>query len=84
MQVTYTHKQKCIYVLFFYRIQLEDGFLKTFLEQTKGLSYVERGERLENAQEIIDTHMESAQEGQTEVLCYFAVENYYCLLSCEL
>ncbi|XP_070168988.1 ubiquitin carboxyl-terminal hydrolase isozyme L3 [Polyergus mexicanus] len=47
-------------------IQLEDGFLKTFLDQTKGLSYTERGERLENAQDIIDTHMESAQEGQTE------------------
>lgn len=73
----------CIYS-FFYRIQLEDGFLKTFLEQTKGLSYVERGERLENAQEIIDTHMESAQEGQTEVLCHFVVENNYCLLSREL
>jgi len=47
-------------------IQLEDGFLKKFLDETKGLSYAERGERLENAQEIIDTHMESAHEGQTE------------------
>ncbi|XP_072763913.1 ubiquitin carboxyl-terminal hydrolase isozyme L3 [Anoplolepis gracilipes] len=47
-------------------IQLEDGFLKTFLDKTKGLSFAERGEYLENAQEIIDTHMESAQEGQTE------------------
>ncbi|KAL6423466.1 hypothetical protein ACFW04_010212 [Cataglyphis niger] len=47
-------------------IKLEDGFLKTFLDQTKGLSYTERGEHLENAQDIIDTHMESAQEGQTE------------------
>ncbi|CAL1680412.1 unnamed protein product [Lasius platythorax] len=47
-------------------IQLEDGFLKTFLDQTKELSYTERGEHLENAQGIIDTHMESAQEGQTE------------------
>ncbi|XP_011632267.1 ubiquitin carboxyl-terminal hydrolase isozyme L3 [Pogonomyrmex barbatus] len=47
-------------------IQLENGFLKKFLDETKGLSYAERGERLENAQDIIDTHMESAQEGQTE------------------
>ncbi|TGZ49561.1 ubiquitin carboxyl-terminal hydrolase isozyme L3-like [Temnothorax longispinosus] len=47
-------------------IQLEDGFLKKFLDETKGLSYAERGERLEKSQEIIDTHMESAQEGQTE------------------
>ncbi|XP_011690620.1 PREDICTED: ubiquitin carboxyl-terminal hydrolase isozyme L3 [Wasmannia auropunctata] len=47
-------------------IQLEDGFLKKFLDETKGLSYLERGERLDKAQGIIDTHMESAQEGQTE------------------
>lgn len=47
-------------------IQLESGFLKKFLDETKGLSYVERGERLEKSQDIIDTHMESAQEGQTE------------------
>ncbi|KAL0124912.1 hypothetical protein PUN28_006638 [Cardiocondyla obscurior] len=47
-------------------IQLEDGFLKKFLDETKGLSYAERGERLEKTQDIIDTHMESAQEGQTE------------------
>ena len=53
---------------FRYRIQLEDGFFKKFLEETKGLSYIERGERLEKAQDIIDTHMESAQEGQTEVV----------------
>lgn len=47
-------------------LQLDDGFLKTFLDETKGLSFAERGERLINAQGIIDTHMESAQEGQTE------------------
>ncbi|KYN16016.1 Ubiquitin carboxyl-terminal hydrolase isozyme L3 [Trachymyrmex cornetzi] len=47
-------------------IQLEDGFFKKFLEETKGLSYIERGERLEKTQDIIDTHMEFAQEGQTE------------------
>jgi len=37
------------------------------LDDTKEFSYSARGEHLENAQEIIDTHMESAQEGQTEV-----------------
>lgn len=47
-------------------LQLEDGFLKTFLDETKGLSSAERGERLIKAQGIIDIHMESAQEGQTE------------------
>ncbi|XP_012228476.1 ubiquitin carboxyl-terminal hydrolase isozyme L3 [Linepithema humile] len=47
-------------------IQLEDGFLKKFLNESKGLSYIERGANLESAQDIIDTHMESAQEGQTE------------------
>jgi ubiquitin carboxyl-terminal hydrolase L3 len=48
-------------------LQLEEGFLKKFLDDTKEFSYSARGEHLENAQEIIDTHMESAQEGQTEV-----------------
>ena len=52
---------------FYYSIQLEDGFLKKFLNESKGLSYIERGANLESAQDIIDTHMESAQEGQTEV-----------------
>ncbi|XP_012532804.1 ubiquitin carboxyl-terminal hydrolase isozyme L3 isoform X2 [Monomorium pharaonis] len=57
-------------------IQLEDGFLKKFLDETKGLSYIERGERFEKAQDIIDTHMESAQEGQTEAPAE-DVEVYY-------
>lgn len=48
-------------------MQLEDGALKTFLDETKGLSSAERGEHLIKAQGIIDIHMESAQEGQTEV-----------------
>lgn len=54
---------------------MDDGFLKKFLNETKGFSYIERGEYLEKAQDIIDTHMESAQEGQTEVLRYFVAEN---------
>ncbi|XP_011872337.1 PREDICTED: ubiquitin carboxyl-terminal hydrolase isozyme L3 [Vollenhovia emeryi] len=47
-------------------IQLEDGILKKFLDDTKELSHAERGKFLENSQDIIDTHMVSAQEGQTE------------------
>lgn len=54
---------------------MDDGFLKKFLDETKGFSYIERGEHLEKAQNIIDTHMESAQEGQTEVFRYFITEN---------
>lgn len=57
----------CILV-FVASLQLNDGFLKKFLDDTMKLSHNERGERLENSQEIIDTHMESAYEGQTEVL----------------
>lgn len=56
---------------------MEDGFLKKFLDETKGLSYTERGEHLEKAQGIIDTHMESAQEGQTEVLGGFVNRKWY-------
>lgn len=68
---SYTNRQYVQLFLFLsfqqYSLQLDDGFLKTFLDETKGLSFAERGERLINAQGIIDTHMESAQEGQTEV-----------------
>lgn len=49
-----------------YRINLKEGFLKSFLDDSKDLSFAERGELLVNAQGIIDTHKESAQEGQTE------------------
>ncbi|XP_046410689.1 ubiquitin carboxyl-terminal hydrolase isozyme L3 [Neodiprion fabricii] len=48
------------------KIQLEDGQLKSFLDSTKGLSPLERGELLAKSEVIIDTHKELAQEGQTE------------------
>lgn len=47
-------------------LELEDGFLKSFLEKTKDLSPTERGELLMKAEDLIDTHKELAQEGQTE------------------
>ncbi|KAK2589258.1 hypothetical protein KPH14_007818 [Odynerus spinipes] len=47
-------------------VNLKDGFLKSFLDESKDLSFAERGELLVNAQGIITTHKESAQEGQTE------------------
>ncbi|XP_053970963.1 ubiquitin carboxyl-terminal hydrolase [Hylaeus volcanicus] len=47
-------------------INLQDGFLKTFLEQSKNLSFAECGEVLMSSYEISGTHKELAQEGQTE------------------
>ncbi|XP_033221691.1 ubiquitin carboxyl-terminal hydrolase isozyme L3-like isoform X2 [Belonocnema kinseyi] len=47
-------------------LQLEDGFLKSFLDKTKDLSSTERGELLIKADDLIETHKELAQEGQTE------------------
>lgn len=52
---------------FVQRIQLEEGHLKSFLDNSKALPFVERGELLVKSQGIIDTHKELAQEGQTEV-----------------
>nr|XP_012144029.1 PREDICTED: ubiquitin carboxyl-terminal hydrolase isoform X3 [Megachile rotundata] len=49
------------------RINLQDGFLKTFLTDSKNLSFMERGELLMKSQEISNTHEELAHEGQTEV-----------------
>ncbi|XP_043465244.1 ubiquitin carboxyl-terminal hydrolase-like [Leptopilina heterotoma] len=49
------------------KLDLQDGMLKSFLEETKNLSPTERGERLMSAGDIADTHKEFAREGQTEV-----------------
>lgn len=49
------------------RINLQDGFLKTFLNDSKNLAFTERGELLMKSQEISNTHEELAHEGQTEV-----------------
>jgi len=51
----------------FFRIQLGDGHLKQFLDESKALDPEERGELLEKAEGIINTHKELALEGQTKV-----------------
>jgi hypothetical protein len=51
----------------FLRIQLEDGHLKQFLEDTKTLNPEDRGDLLLKAEGIINTHKELALEGQTKV-----------------
>jgi ubiquitin carboxyl-terminal hydrolase L3 len=48
------------------RIQLEDGHLKEFLDNTKALNPEEHGEQLQNSEGIINTHKELAREGQTK------------------
>ena len=50
-----------------FRIELEEGDLKEFLDETKDLSSEERGNKLVGAQAISNTHEELAHEGQTEV-----------------
>jgi ubiquitin carboxyl-terminal hydrolase L3 len=57
----------CARLWLFFRIQLEDGHLKEFLDNTKALNPEERGERLQNSEGIINTHKELALEGQTKV-----------------
>ncbi|KDR12443.1 Ubiquitin carboxyl-terminal hydrolase isozyme L3, partial [Zootermopsis nevadensis] len=47
-------------------IQLSDGHLKQFLEDSKALSPEDRGELLQKAEGIINTHKELALEGQTK------------------
>lgn len=47
-------------------INLQGGFLKKFLDDSKNLSFTQRGELLLNSFEISVTHKELAQEGQTE------------------
>nr|XP_034175695.1 ubiquitin carboxyl-terminal hydrolase isoform X1 [Osmia lignaria] len=49
------------------RINLQDGVLYKFLNESKDLSFSERGELLMKSQDIGNTHEELAHEGQTEV-----------------
>eukprot|EP00039_Didymoeca_costata_P018833 m.335169 g.335169 ORF g.335169 m.335169 type:complete len:228 (+) comp17528_c0_seq1:127-810(+) len=46
-------------------IELNDGFLKSFMEDTKGMTPEERGAHLEKDEGITTAHGESAQQGQT-------------------
>ncbi|PNF15688.1 Ubiquitin carboxyl-terminal hydrolase isozyme L3 [Cryptotermes secundus] len=48
------------------KIQLEDGHLKQFLDDTKTLNPEDRGDLLQKAEGIINTHKELALEGQTK------------------
>ncbi|XP_067003998.1 ubiquitin carboxyl-terminal hydrolase isozyme L3 isoform X2 [Anabrus simplex] len=48
------------------QIQLGDGHLKQFLDDSMALTPEERGELLQKAEGIINTHKELALEGQTE------------------
>lgn len=48
-------------------IHLQDGFLKTFLDKSKDLSFTECGKLLIESDGISTTHKDVAQEGQTEV-----------------
>lgn len=56
------------------RIELQDGELKKFLDETKDLSSAKRGEKLIEAQGISDAHEGFAHEGQTEA-CWFLCFN---------
>ncbi|XP_078042950.1 ubiquitin carboxyl-terminal hydrolase [Augochlora pura] len=47
-------------------INLKEGFLKTFLDNSKNLSAEECGKLLMSSNEICETHEEMAYEGQTE------------------
>lgn len=58
-------KYKC--TIFFFRIELNDGVLKRFLDEGKNMSPSDRGELLKKADDIISTHKEIAIEGQTAV-----------------
>lgn len=48
------------------KIDLKDGDLKQFLQDSLEMSPEERGKKLLEAEGIINTHKEVAQEGQTE------------------
>jgi len=58
----------------FFRIELGDGHLKQFLDQSKALNPEERGDLLEKAEGIINTHKELALEGQTKVRKLHVIE----------
>jgi len=47
-------------------VELEDGMLKEFLVETKGLTPFFRGEALHNADKLAEAHEEVASEGQTQ------------------
>ncbi|XP_066586715.1 ubiquitin carboxyl-terminal hydrolase isozyme L3 [Prorops nasuta] len=58
-------------------IHLENDVLKKFLEETQKKNPDERGNHFMNAQGLLDTHKESALEGQTEVPSEDTPVNYH-------
>lgn len=50
-----------------FRIQLGDGFLKQFLEDTKAMNPDERGDALAKHSGFMTAHKEIATEGQSQV-----------------
>lgn len=53
---------------------MQDGMLKSFLEETKNWTPSERGERLMSAGDIADTHKEFEREGQSEVVWLYTIK----------
>jgi len=78
-----------------FRIILNDGILKRFLDDGKNMSPSDRGEMLTKAEDMINTHREIAIEGQTAVniLCiilkkccnFYGVHKYFkiIILNCN-
>lgn len=50
-----------------FSLDLGDGFLKQFLDDTRMLTPDERGEQLQKCEGILATHALAASEGQTAV-----------------
>lgn len=48
-------------------MELGDGYLKQFIDDSKSLTPEERGNLLQKSEGIINTHKEVASEGQTNV-----------------
>jgi len=53
-------------VFVFPSVELDDGMLKDFLAETKGLVPYLRGEALHKADKLAEAHEEVAAEGQTQ------------------
>lgn len=59
------------------QIELTDGHLKTFIEDSKDLDPIQKGELLEKAENIINLHKEIACGGQTEAPAPECPVNYH-------
>eukprot|EP01100_Stratorugosa_tubuloviscum_P007612 TRINITY_DN314_c0_g2_i1.p1 TRINITY_DN314_c0_g2~~TRINITY_DN314_c0_g2_i1.p1 ORF type:complete len:235 (+),score=113.70 TRINITY_DN314_c0_g2_i1:141-845(+) len=68
-------------------LNITEGKLKDFLDRTRGMSPLERGQALEQAEAVEEVHSEVAQQGQTRApsatanvechfICFTKVENH--------